>query len=262
MRRRCGVWVGLLAWCSACYEGVDPADADAAATELVEDSTAGDGPASSGASSTATTAGSAGTSTSGNADASDSNDSSPDTMGPDSDSTGAGAEDGSDDADVDPLPQGCSPEGVEMVAIINEVRAQHQLPAIALSPSMCEVAAIHNQDLIDHAPHAPAQCNLHSWSDQGPWSACCYTSDHAQASCMWDKPKELTVYPGNGYEVSAAGGGLTPQSAVDLWMNSPGHRAVLLSEGAWANPPWKALGADIKGGFAAAWFGREDDPAP
>ena len=64
---------------------------------------------------------------------------------------------------------------------------------------------VHKALKVDNKPDAPPECNLHSWSDKGPWSACCYTPDHAQAQCMWDKPSELTNYPGNGYEISAAG---------------------------------------------------------
>lgn len=263
MGRVRGVGIGVLFGVLGCYAGVPSGDSDAAQTEDGTGSTgatASQGSAASaGAGSNATASSdsaSAGTSTTGD-DTSPTDPSSAE--GPSS--TGEIDDDGSDDADVEPPPQGCSAGGAEIVAAINAVRADNGLPAIALSSSMCEVAATHNQDLAAHAPHAPADCNLHSWSNQGPWSACCYTSDHAQAQCMWDKPGELTVYPGNGYEVSAAGGGLTPQSAVDLWLGSPGHRAVLLSEGAWADPPWLALGADIQDGFAAAWFGHQVDPA-
>jgi uncharacterized protein YkwD len=262
MRRTGGVVVGLLV-AAGCYTGVDPGDPLAAGTEDASGSTGelttsvGDGASSEPAADT--TAGSThGSATTSVDDAGDTE--SADAGEGDPGSTSASDDTDGDDADVDPVPQGCSAAGVEMVGIINAVRAEHGLPAIALAPSLCVVAAHHNLDLAAHAPHAPAECNLHSWSDQGPWSACCYTSDHAQAQCMWDKPGELTAYPGNGFEVSAAGGGLTPQGAVDLWMNSAGHRAVLLSEGAWADPPWMALGADIQGGFAAAWFGRVVDP--
>jgi uncharacterized protein YkwD len=264
MHRMRGVAVGLLVGTVGCYTGVDPGDPLAADTEGASGSTSelttsiGDGASSEPTSDTTagSTHGSATTSVDGAGDTESADDG---VDGPGSTSANDDTGDG-DDANVDPVPEGCSAAGVEMVAIINAVRAEHGLPAIALAPSLCVVAAHHNLDLAAHAPHAPAECNLHSWSNQGPWSACCYTSDHAQAQCMWDKPGELTAYTGNGFEVSAAGGGLTPQGAVDLWMNSSGHRAVLLSEGGWADPPWAALGADIQGGFAAAWFGRVVDP--
>lgn len=53
------------------------------------------------------------------------------------------------------------------------------------------------------------ECNLHSWSNNGYglWNGCCYTSNHAAASCMWDKPREISggIFTGNGYENSASG---------------------------------------------------------
>ncbi len=79
---------------------------------------------------------------------------------------------------------------------------------------------------------------------------------------MWQKPKELTVYPGNGYE-NAAGGGdsITPQQAVDLWKGSSAHKDVMLNEGIWEDYPWGAVGAGLYQGYAVLWFGVEPDPA-
>ncbi|MEC9398052.1 MAG: CAP domain-containing protein [Myxococcota bacterium] len=151
----------------------------------------------------------------------------------------------------------CSSEGAEIVALVNAERAKKNLPAIPLSPSMCKVASIHTRDLADNSP-VSGECNLHSWSDKGSWTACCYTSDHAQAECMWKKPGELTDYPGFGYENSAAGVS-TADAAVGLWMNSSGHRGVILEEGIWQGANWQSLGADMHGGYAVLWFGKEPD---
>ena len=127
---------------------------------------------------------------------------------------------------------------------------------------LCTVGAIHTEDLAKNKPDAAPECNLHSWSDAGPWSACCYTADHAKAKCMWDKPKELTVYPGNGYENAAASGGaITPAQALDLWKGSPAHNEVILNEGIWKDFPWGAVGAGFYEGYAVLWFGVEADPA-
>ena len=65
------------------------------------------------------------------------------------------------------------------------------------------VAEAHVQDLSYNQP-VGGQCNMHSWSDRGSWSGCCYTDDHAASQCMWDKPRELTRYPGNGFEIAQA----------------------------------------------------------
>ncbi len=159
-------------------------------------------------------------------------------------------------------PTECTADEVELIELVNEYRAENGLPAIPASPSMCTVGHLHAEDLANENPHTVGDCNLHSWSDAGAWSACCYTPDHAQAQCMWDKPRELTEYPGNGYENAAGGGGtLTPQQALDLWKGSPGHNAVILNEGTWANISWGALGAGMHQGYAVLWFGEEPDPA-
>jgi uncharacterized protein YkwD len=154
----------------------------------------------------------------------------------------------------------CTVLGAEIVALVNDYRADNGLPAIALSPSLCLVADTHVHDLADNSPHtAPGGCNLHSWSDQGPWSPCCYTPDHAQAQCMWDKPAELTSYPGYGYE-NAASGVNTAQGALAGWQGSSAHNAVILNQDIWAAHPWSAVGASIYQGYAVLWFGEQADP--
>jgi Cysteine-rich secretory protein family len=157
-----------------------------------------------------------------------------------------------------PAASGCAPEALELIRLVNDYRATNALPAIAASPSLCRVASAHTRDLSAHPPEG--SCNLHSWSDQGSWSACCYTSDHAQAQCMWDKPRQLTDYPGNGYE-NAFMGSNDPGAALSAWMRSSGHNEVILNRGIWADHPWNALGADIHDGYAVLWFGEENDPA-
>jgi hypothetical protein len=167
---------------------------------------------------------------------------------------------GDGDGDGDMTTDGCTPEAIELVALVNDYRAENALPPIPASPSLCTVATAHVHDLLDNAPHTQPGCNLHSWSDQGAWSACCYTADHTQAACMWNKPGELTIYPGNGYENAASGAG-SPAQALDLWKSSQPHNEVILNLGIWADHPWQALGADVYQGYAVLWFGEEPDPA-
>jgi hypothetical protein len=157
---------------------------------------------------------------------------------------------------------GCSAEAIELVGLVNDYRAENSLPAIAASPSLCFVGDTHVGDLVDNSPDAPANCNMHSWSDKGSWTACCYTSDHAEAQCMWDKPKELTTYTTAGYENSASSGGtITPAQALGIWKNSSPHNAVILNEDIWENRTWRALGAGFRNGRAVLWFGDSVDPA-
>lgn len=155
---------------------------------------------------------------------------------------------------------GCSPAALQLINLVNAYRAENGLPAISVSPSLCTVAATHTRDLAEHAPHAQPGCNLHSWSDRGDWTHCCYTPDHTQAACMWNKPRELTGYRGNGFE-NAAAGVATPDDALRSWKSSPAHNAVILSRDIWGDQPWRAIGADVHAGFAVLWFGEEADPA-
>ena len=78
---------------------------------------------------------------------------------------------------------------------------------------------------------------------------------------MWDKPDELTVYTGNGYEISHGGSGtVSPTSALNGWKNSSGHNDVILNQGIWTTP-WGAMGVGIDGSYAHVWFGHQADPA-
>ena len=158
-------------------------------------------------------------------------------------------------------PTGCAADGLALIDAIYDYRGAKGVGPIPASTSLCIVADTHVNDLRDNAPHAPSQCNLHSWSDQGPWSACCYTADHAQAQCMWDKPGELTVYSDNGFEISY-GGSNDPNSAVSAWSQSSGHNAVILNQGSWSIFQWQAIGAAQEDGYAHVWVGASPDPAP
>lgn len=141
--------------------------------------------------------------------------------------------------------------------LINDYRKASGLPAIRYSASLTAVAEAHVQDLVNNQPDA-GSCNLHSWSDGGSWSSCCYTDDGSQAQCMWDKPRELTDYEGDGFEVAAySSASMTAEQALELWKSSAGHNQVLLNQGAWAQVSWNALGVAILGGYAVAWFGTE-----
>jgi uncharacterized protein YkwD len=75
---------------------------------------------------------------------------------------------------------------------------------------------------------------------------------------MWNKPRELTRYPGQGYENSAVGV-TSPDEALQSWRSSPAHNDVILSRDIWTSP-WRAIGADVHEGFAMLWFGKEPDP--
>lgn len=144
--------------------------------------------------------------------------------------------------------------------LIFDYRAQNGLPAIAMSPSLDKVASLHVADLERHVPGG--QCNNHSWSVNGRWSACCYTRDHAQARCMWDKPREITrgAYQGHGFEIVCwSSDRMTPERAMTCWQRSAVHHNVILNRGAWRDTAWRAMGVRMSEHYAVLWLGMESD---
>lgn len=177
----------------------------------------------------------------------------------------------SDDDPTEPGPGGMqttldeclSPQESQLADLINAYRADNGLAAIPVTVSLTEVAHWHVWDLDANAPHG-GDCNLHSWSTQDAWSGVCYTSDHAQAQGMWDKPREITedAYSGNGYEIAYwTSGTATASGALSGWQSSSGHNDVILNQGIWTGRnPWPAMGIGIRAGYAVVWFGDIADP--
>lgn len=161
-----------------------------------------------------------------------------------------------------PCETALSPQERRLYELVMAYRASLSLPPIPLSPSLSYVAKTHVRDLEKHSSSVHGRCNMHSWSADGPWTACCYTDDHAQAKCMWYKPKELTGYTGYGFEISAmiSGIAMTPERAIRIWQLSPGHNAVMINSGSWRRTPWNAIGVGIYRRYAVIWFGQENDP--
>ncbi len=161
---------------------------------------------------------------------------------------------------------GCAstPSDHPLAAEINDYREARGLPEIPWSPALAEVAEVHLADIEAHDP-AARECSLHSWSDDGPWTPCCYqTGDPASAQCMRDKPGELAGddYPHAGFEIVAwRSEAMTEATALEIWRRSPAHYAVLANEGVWASREWQALGAALSEEHAVVWFGLEPDPA-
>jgi hypothetical protein len=142
--------------------------------------------------------------------------------------------------------------------VINSYRMDNGLPSIAISPSLTVVAELHAADLYENRPNV-GKCNMHSWSDQGEWSDCCYTDDHAEASCMWSKPSELSDYQSNGYEISAMSSAISPNTSLDIWRKSEPHHNVILNLDIWSDKSWLAIGGAIVGDYGVVWFGEEED---
>lgn len=104
----------------------------------------------------------------------------------------------------------------QLIRMVNAYRVEQGLNPVASSPSLSQVAVDHVKDLERSPPGG--QCNNHSWSSAGKWTTCCYTADHAQARCMWDKPREITggAYRGNGYEIAHHGRGALPRKGLSV----------------------------------------------
>ncbi len=148
---------------------------------------------------------------------------------------------------------------MELYRLIMEYRQQKGLPSIPISKSLTYVAKLHAKDLQENFVYG-GQCNMHSWSSKGNWKPCCYTSDHSQAACMWNKPRELTSYKGDGFEIAHMhSSSAMPLGALNSWKGSSGHNNVMINVGMWAPQKWKAIGIGIYGKFALVWFGTEED---
>jgi uncharacterized protein YkwD len=154
-----------------------------------------------------------------------------------------------------------TPEELKLYDMIIEYRKSANLPPIPLSQGLTKVAKAHTQDLMDNYNFSPDNtCNPHSWSEKGSWTPCCYTADHKQAQCMWNKPKEIAGYGGSGYEIAYyTSGEASAEEALDGWKLSPGHNPLLINTGIWASVKWKAMGIALYKNYGAVWFGEVVD---
>jgi uncharacterized protein YkwD len=154
-----------------------------------------------------------------------------------------------------------SSEEQKLYDVIMEYRKEQKLKSIPYSVKLTQVAQAHVHDLVDNYDFAQRDmCNPHSWSDKGDWSSCCYTNDHKQASCMWDKPREIGGYDGDGYEIAYYfSAGATAATALAGWQKSKGHNPLLVNLGMWKEVTWGAIGIGIYKEYAVVWFGQDED---
>ncbi len=154
----------------------------------------------------------------------------------------------------------------EVARLINQYRNSKGLPSIALSISLSHVARTHAMDQTENHKYKN-RCNLHSWGESDKWTSCCYTADHREAQCMWDKPRELSSYKGDGFEISYfstyrySSPEAFAQDALDGWKRSPGHNNMIINLEEWKKSNWKAMGVGVYGDFIIVWFGKIPDPA-
>lgn len=147
----------------------------------------------------------------------------------------------------------------ELFKLITEYRKSLNLPEIPISRSLTTVAQTHVKDLQINKP-VNNVCNLHSWSSNGKWQPVCYIGDKKSAQLMWSKPRELTSYKGDGYEIAFySSDSVDVLKALKSWKESVGHNDVILNRGMWARNSWKAIGIGIYKSYAVIWFGVEQE---
>lgn len=162
----------------------------------------------------------------------------------------------------DERPVCLSLEERKLYELIMDYRQSKNLKVIPLSAKLTRVAQTHARDLVENYTFDPhGKCNPHSWSKKGKWTACCYTNDHKQAQCMWDKPKEIAGYDKPGYEIAYySSKGATAQEGIDGWKVSPSHNPLLINSEMWSKVEWKAIGIGLYGEYGIVWFGESPDP--
>jgi uncharacterized protein YkwD len=152
-------------------------------------------------------------------------------------------------------------EELQLADLVNQYRQDNGLTAVPVTNSLTKVARAHVMDLNTYHPD-DGDCDMHSWSSHGDWTAVCYTGS-AQMYQMHSKPREISEsYEGEGYEItSSASPEATPQVAMDTWKGSPFHSDTILQKGTFAGSVWRAMGVAIDGNYAVVWFGEETDSA-
>ncbi len=155
----------------------------------------------------------------------------------------------------------------KLAKLVNDYRMSLGLPALKISKSLTKVARYHVLDSNVNSPENQIAANgekgsLHSWSDKGEglWKPVIYTKDHKYSWLMWSKPRELSDYEGDGYEISCwKRTGMTPALALKLWKTSPTHHSLIISDGVWKD--LTCMGVSIRNKYAHIWFGEAADPA-
>jgi hypothetical protein len=149
---------------------------------------------------------------------------------------------------------------MKLYRMINEYRSRYDLPPVPLSKSLSYVAKMHARDLFLYHPDNGA-CNAHSWSARGPWKPFCYPRDENKKNSVWDKPREITKYPGKAYEIVYwENNPVTIDSVFNVWKSEDYFVDFLLNSGKWQDKKWYAIGIGIHENYACAWFGEMHDP--
>jgi Ca2+-binding RTX toxin-like protein len=157
---------------------------------------------------------------------------------------------------------------LDLFNLITAHRTALGLASVKLSASLTLVAGRKVIDILynigTYSVGAPGENRPHGWSDR-PYDG----RNPNTYNVIWDAPQFLgTAYPGHGFEIAVGYNNvdinslnITPAVAMQAWLDSPGHRALIESTGVWSSAPWQAIGVGMRAGVAFVWFGREPDPA-
>ena len=155
-----------------------------------------------------------------------------------------------------------SDDEYRLFEMINAHRVLSGLKEIPLSASLSYVARTHVIDLYTNHPDTSI-CNMNSWSDKGSWTPCCHNKYVPQEECIRNKPKELTGYTGEGYELTYAEVFNTNADTVfKFWSSIDEANEFLLNEGVWEKKNWRAMGVGIYKSYAVLWMGQKTDALP
>ena len=150
-----------------------------------------------------------------------------------------------------------SNDEMKLYELIMKYREDNGLHRLQISKSLGYVAQVHVRDLQYNYVKTP-ECNFHSWSNQGDWTPFCYSADDAMEEFMWNKPGELTSYPGYGYEIALYSAPLlTADICINAFRSSEILSLVILNKYIWQFKTWNAIGIGIYKNYVVVWFGEE-----
>lgn len=114
----------------------------------------------------------------------------------------------------------------EVFDLVNDIRAEHGLPAYKDDDTLADVARAHSQDMIDRS---------------------FFDHTNPDGELPWDRVSDAGI---RWYAVAEniAAGQSTPEAVVEAWMNSPGHRANILGD-----CKYLGVGLAFGGGYGIYW---------
>jgi len=152
-----------------------------------------------------------------------------------------------------------SQEEYSLYRKINDYRTSKGLQVIPISRSLCYVAKLHVIDLYENHPDT-SYCNLNSWSDKGPWKACCHSKFQPMPDCILNKPKELTSYKGQAHELCYFDSQeIVADTVFNFWMRVEQAKDILVNNRKWSLFTWQAMGVAIYKQYACVWVGEDMD---